>query len=93
MLRFKEKKALMDLINEFHWYLESNGKKSLYVFVDYYDMPDFMKFFSDSHPSLFDDEGIDMKWKGSYMCIPNFDNILEYIGESWEDINEMFEEE
>ena len=91
-MTFKEKKTLLDLIDEFHWYTTRDGR-SLYVFIDLWDFDDFSKFFREKHPSLFDDEGIECSWKGSYICIPNFEDVLEYIGLSEEEVHEMFEEE
>lgn len=91
-MTFKEKKNLLDLIDEFHWY-EEGKKRVLYVFIDMWDLEEFSKFFREKYPSLFDDEGIECNWKGSYVCIPYFDDVLDYIGLSKEEIHEMFEEE
>ena len=92
-MRFKEKLTLLDLIAEFHWNLIETNKKSLYVFVDYYNLSEFMKFFSNMSNSLFDDEGVECSWKGDYMCFPHFEDVLEFLGLSEEEIKEMFEEE
>ena len=35
-MTFKEKKTLLDLIDEFHWYTTKDGR-SLYVFIDLWD--------------------------------------------------------
>lgn len=91
-MTFKEKKTLLDLIDEFHWYKEGK-KRVLYVFINLWDLEEFSKRFQEKHPSLFDEEGIECHWKGSYVCIPNFEDTLEYIGLSEEEIYEMFEEE
>lgn len=86
-MTFKQKKDLLNLIDEYHWY-----EDNLYVFIMRYELCDFMKLF-DNHPTLFDDDGVDVVWKGSYMCIPNFQEVLDYIGLEEEEIKEMFEEE
>ena len=91
-MTFKEKKTILDLIDEFHWYTNDRGC-SLYVFINLWDFREFSKFFEEKHPSIFDEEGIECVWKGSYCCIPNFDDMLDYIGLSEEEIHEMFEEE
>ena len=57
------------------------------------DFDELSKFFREKHPSLFDDDGIECYWKGSYICIPNFEDVLDFIGLSEEEIHEMFEEE
>ena len=91
-MTFKEKKTLLNLINEFHWYTTRDGRY-LYVFIDLWNFDDFSKYFREKHPSLFDDNGIECYWKGSYICIPNFEDVLDFIGLSEEEIHEMFEEE
>lgn len=91
-MTFKEKKNLLDSIDEFHWY-EEGKKRVLYVFIDLWDFDDFSKFFREKHLSLFDENGVACSWKGSYICIPYFDDVLDYIGLSTEEIHEMFEEE
>ena len=91
-MTFKEKKTLLDLIDEFHWVAEGKGR-TLYVFIDLWDLDEFSRFFRGKHPSLFDEEGVACSWKGSYVCIPNFEDVLDFIGLSEEEIHEMFEEE
>ena len=91
-MTFKEKKTLLDLIDEFHWYTTKDGR-SLYVFIDLWDFDELSKYFREKNPSLFDDDGIECYWKGSYICIPNFEDVLDYIGLSEEEVHEMFEEE
>ena len=91
-MTFKEKKTLLDLIDEFHWF-DDGKRRELCVYVYLWDFDDLSKFFREKHSSLFDDDGIECYWKGSYVCIPEFDDILDYIGLSEEEINEMFEEE
>lgn len=91
MLRFKEKKALMDLIDKFCWVKNVKGV-SLYVFIDLWDFYDLSKYFREKHPSLFDNGGIEYHGKGSYICIPNFEDVLDSIGLSEEEVHEMFEE-
>lgn len=90
-MTLEEKNTLLDLINEFHWYTTGDGR-CLYVFIDLWNFDDFSKYFREKHPSLFDDDGIECYWKGSYVCIPNFDDVLDYIGLSEEEVHEMFEE-
>lgn len=91
-MTFKEKKTLLDLIDEFHWYTTSDGR-TLYVFIYLWDLDEFSKLFREKHPSLFDEDGIECHWKGSYICIPNFEDVLDFIGLSEDEIHEMFEEE
>lgn len=91
-MTFKEKKTMLDLIEEFHW-VKNEKDVSLYVFINLWEFNEFSKFFLKKHSSLFDDEGIECHWKGSYVCIPNFDDVLDYIGLSEEKVHEMFEEE
>lgn len=91
-MTFKEKNTLLNLIDEFRWVAEEKGR-TLYVFIDMWDLNEFSKFFREKHPSLFDDEGVACSWKGSYVCIPNFEDVLDYIGLSEEEVYEMFEEE
>lgn len=91
-MTLEEKNTLLDLINEFHWYATRDGR-CLYVFIDLCDFEEFSKYFREKHPSLFDDDGIECYWKGSYICIPNFEDVLDFIGLSEEEIHEMFEED
>lgn len=92
MLKFREKQSLLLLIDEYHWHKGSRGEDHLYIFVSCHNMESFMRYFS-TFPFLFDDEGIEIVWKGLYVCIPDFEQILDRIGESWEDIRDMFNEE
>lgn len=92
-MTFKEKYTLIGLISEFHWSNTESNNKTLYVFVDDYNLSEFMKFFSDKHRSLFDEDGVECVWRGDYMCFPHFEDTLEYIGLSEEEVHEMFEEE
>lgn len=91
-MTFKEKKTMLDLITEFHWVKNEKGV-SLYVFINLWEFNEFSKFFLKMHLSLFNEEGIKCHWKGSYVCIPNFDDVLDFIGLSEEEMHEMFEEE
>ena len=90
-MTFKDKKNLLDLIDEFHWYKE-NDKDTLYVFVNIWDMQEFAELFKRTHPGVFDEEGIECVWKGSYVCFPHFDDVLCFFLEE-EEVKEMFEEE
>lgn len=85
-MTFKQKRDLLNLINEYHW-----SGDELYVCIMYDHLSLFMRFF-DNHPTLFDDDGIDVVWRGNYMCIPNFQEVLDYIGIEEEEIKAMFEE-
>ena len=55
-------------------------------------MPDFMKFFYGKSISLFEEDGVECVWRGDYMCFPNFEDVLEYLDLSEEELHEMFEE-
>lgn len=90
-MTFKEKYTLLGLIGEFHW--DGTDKEHLYVFVNHYNMPDFMKFFDGKSRSLFEEDGVECVWRGDYMCFPNFEDVLHFIGLSEEEVHEMFEEE
>ena len=95
-LTFKEKKELLDLISEHHWYESGRGGRgtngdTLYIFIDLWNFEEFSQVFRQKHHSLFDDEGIECYWKGSYVCIPDFDDVLDFIGLSEEEMYEMFE--
>lgn len=94
-MTFKEKKELLDLIDEYHWFKRDIGAKrdTLYIFIDLWDFEEFSQLFRQKHPSLFDDDGIECHWKGYYVCIPDFDDVLDYIGLSEEEMYEMFEKE
>lgn len=91
-MTFKEKNTLLNLIDEFHWVAEGEGR-TLYVFINLWDLEEFSKFFREKYQSLFNEEGVACNWKGSYVCIPNFEDVLDYIGLSEEEVYEMFEEE
>lgn len=91
-MTFKEKKELLDLIDEYHWY-KRDRVDTLYIFIDLWNFEEFSQLFRQKHPSLFDDEGIECYWKGSYVCIPDFDDVLDFIGLSEEEMYEMFEKE
>lgn len=91
-MKYKQIKELLDLISEYHWYGNDTMNLSLYVFVDHYNMSDFMRLFND-YPSLFDDEGIEMRWKGSYVCISDFDEVLGNVGLDIDEIKEIFDKE
>jgi hypothetical protein len=95
IMTFKEKKELLNLIDEYHWNKRDRGAKgdTLYIFIDLWNFEEFSQLFREKHPSLFDDEGIECYWKGSYVCIPDFDDVLDYIGLSEEEMYEMFEKE
>lgn len=86
-MTFKQKKDLLNLIDEYQWH-----EDNLYVFIMYYELPDFMKFF-ENYNTLFDDDGVDVVWRGNYMCIPNFQEVLDYIGIEEEEIKAMFDNE
>lgn len=91
-MKYKQIKELLDLIGEYHWYGNDTNNLSLYVFVDHYNMSDFMRLFN-GYPSLFDDEGIEMRWKGSYVCISDFDEVLGNVGLDIDEIKEIFDKE
>ena len=93
-MTFKEKKELLGLIDEYYWCQKDKrdkGDDTLYIFIDIWKFEDFSQLFRQNYPSLFADEGIECYWKGTYICIPNFDYVLDFIGLSEEEIYEMFE--
>ena len=73
--------------------IQNHKGDALYIFIDLWNFEEFSQLFRQKHPSLFDDEGIECYWKGSYVCIPDFDDVLDYIGLSEEEMYEMFEKE
>lgn len=85
-MTFKEKKELLGLIDEFYWH----KKDTLCIFINIWKFEDFSQLFRQNYPSLFADDGIECYWKGTYVCIPNFDYVLDFIGLSEEEIHEMF---
>lgn len=91
-MTFKEKKELLDMIDEYHWYKGDKGD-TLYIFIDLWNFEEFSQMFRQKHPSLFDYEDIECYLKGSYVCIPDFDDVLDFIGLSEEEMYEMFEKE
>ena len=90
-MTFKEKKELLDLIDEYHWYMRGSKDDTLYIYIYIWNFEDFSQLFRQKYTSLFDDEGIECYWKGSYVCIPDFDDVLDFIGLSEEEMYEMFE--
>ena len=92
-MKYSEIQEMLKLIGEFHWHKNRNGKEELYVFIEYYNVADFMRLFSAKHPSLFDEEGVLMHWKGTYLCIPNFDDVLDFCGIEENEMKEIFNEE
>ena len=82
---------LLDLIDEFHWYKE-NDRDVLYVFVNIWDLKDFTELFRRTHPGVFDEQGVSCVLKDSYLCFPNFDDVLCCFLDE-EEVKEMFEEE
>ena len=80
------------LISEYHWYGNDTSDLNLYVMIDHYQMSDFMCLFKE-YPTLFDDEGVEMRWKGNYVCIPNFEDVLGYIGWDIDEIKAFFDKE
>jgi hypothetical protein len=44
------------------------------------------------HQCLFDDDGISAVLKDHYVCIPDFEEILEMLGLEMEEIKEIFDE-
>lgn len=85
-MKFREKMKLAESICEYHW---ENGV--LVVFVNDYEFESFMSVLKE-HNCLFDDEGIAAYLRNGYVCVPEFDNILEMLGLDIEEIKEMFEE-
>ena len=87
-MTFKEKKELLCLIDEYYWCKKDKRDKG--DTLDIWKFEDFSQLFIQNYPSLFADDGIECYWKGTYICIPNFDYVLNFIGLSEEEIHEMF---
>lgn len=91
-MKYLKIKELLDSISEYHWYGNNTSDLSLYVMIDYYNMSDFMRLFND-YPTVFDDDGIEMRWKGDYVCIPDFDDVLKYVGLEMDEIKDIFDKD
>lgn len=89
-MKFREKKNLCELIDEYHW-----DGNSLVVYVFLCNIQELLEFVYQKLSDGYQQEHgcIRMEFDGMHICIPNFDVVLEYMELPRDEIVEMFEEE
>lgn len=89
-MKFRDKKNLCELIDEYHW-----DGNSLVVYVFLCNIQELLEFVYQKLSDSYEQEHgcIRMEFDGMHICIPNFDVVLDYMDLSRDEIVEMFEEE
>lgn len=83
MENFKRYKNIW--INSYRW-----QEEGLVVWVYNHDLPYLMEEFKDCN-TLFCDGGVEARVSLYTVCIPHFERMLEYLGFSEQEIDEMFD--
>ena len=68
-------------------------EEGLVVWIYNYDLLDFMDDMFDNCDGLFADGGVEARLAQYTICIPHFERMLEHVGFSEQEIEEMFKKE